>query len=180
MEILEGNVCVGAGNDRNLFTIRENIKGAGDEKPYLEVVGEYHLGGYVNRFRHDSPILMQLENSETLEIPTVKFGTVDGSIGIIASLPHDIFSMLEKLQFRLQKEIEGVGGLSHEHWRSFYVEDKFVGAKNFLDGDLIQMFLDLSWAQMTKISNEMNFTVEELKKIVEGLTPGCIKFKCTC
>jgi DNA damage-binding protein 1 len=66
--------------------------------------------------------------------------------------------------------IKGVGGLSHEHWRSFNNEKKTVDARNFLDGDLIESFLDLNRSKMDEISKTMAASVEELCNRVEELT----------
>ncbi|PHT38891.1 DNA damage-binding protein 1, partial [Capsicum baccatum] len=170
VEILDDDIYLGAENNFNLFTVRKNSEGATDEeRSRLEVVGEYHLGEFVNRFRHGS-LVMRLPDSDVGQIPTVIFGTVNGVIGVIASLPHDQYLFLEKLQSNLRKVIKGVGGLSHEHWRSFYNEKKTVDAKNFLDGDLIESFLDLSRNRMEEISKAMSVPVEELMKRVEELT----------
>ncbi|XP_060203147.1 DNA damage-binding protein 1 isoform X1 [Lycium barbarum] len=170
VEILDDDIYLGAENNFNLFTVRKNSEGATDEeRSRLEVVGEYHLGEFVNRFRHGS-LVMRLPDSDVGQIPTVIFGTVNGVIGVIASLPHDQYLFLEKLQTNLRKVIKGVGGLSHEQWRSFYNEKKTVDAKNFLDGDLIESFLDLSRNRMEEISKAMTVPVEELMKRVEELT----------
>ncbi|XP_072969615.1 DNA damage-binding protein 1 [Typha angustifolia] len=170
VEILDDDIYLGAENNFNLFTVRKNSDAATDEeRGRLEVVGEYHLGEFVNRFRHGS-LVMRLPDSEAGQIPTVIFGTVNGVIGVVASLPHDQYSFLEKLQANLVKVIKGVGGLSHEHWRSFNNEKKTVDARNFLDGDLIESFLDLSRSRMEEISNVMGVSVEELSKRVEELT----------
>ncbi|KAH8519064.1 hypothetical protein Peur_038089 [Populus x canadensis] len=170
VEILDDDIYLGAENNFNLFTVRKNSEGATDEeRGRLEVVGEYHLGEFVNRFRHGS-LVMRLPDSDVGQIPTVIFGTVNGVIGVIASLPHEQYLFLEKLQSNLRKVIKGVGGLSHEQWRSFNNEKKTVDAKNFLDGDLIESFLDLSRSPMDEISNAMEISVEELCKRVEELT----------
>lgn len=170
VEILDDDIYLGAENNFNLFTVRKNSEGATDEeRGRLEVVGEYHLGEFVNRFRHGS-LVMQLPDSDVGQIPTVIFGTVNGVIGVIASLPHEQYIFLEKLQANLRKVIKGVGGLSHEQWRSFYNEKKTVDAKNFLDGDLIESFLDLSRNRMEEISKAMLVPVDELMKRVEELT----------
>ncbi|CAB4276539.1 hypothetical protein Pyn_05374 [Prunus yedoensis var. nudiflora] len=113
---------------------------------------------------------MRLPDSDVGQIPTVIFGTVNGVIGVIASLPQEQYVFLEKLQSNLRKVIKGVGGLSHEQWRSFNNEKKTVDAKNFLDGDLIESFLDLSRSKMDEISKQMRVSVEELCKRVEELT----------
>ncbi|KAJ0018028.1 hypothetical protein Pint_11070 [Pistacia integerrima] len=170
VEILDDDIYLGAENNFNLFTVRKNSEGATDEeRGRLEVVGEFHLGEFVNRFRHGS-LVMRLPDSDVGQIPTVIFGTVNGVIGVIASLPHEAYLFLEKLQSNLRKVIKGVGGLNHEQWRSFNNEKKTVDAKNFLDGDLIESFLDLSRSRMDEISKTMNVSVEELCKRVEELT----------
>ncbi|KAK9268180.1 hypothetical protein L1049_010622 [Liquidambar formosana] len=170
VEILDDDIYLGAENNFNLFTVRKNSEGATDEeRGRLEVVGEYHVGEFVNRFRHGS-LVMRLPDSDVGQIPTVIFGTVNGVIGVIASLPHEQYLFLEKLQANLRKVIKGVGGLSHEQWRSFNNEKKTVDAKNFLDGDLIESFLDLSRSRMDEISKAMGASVEELCKRVEELT----------
>ncbi|OMO75054.1 hypothetical protein CCACVL1_16354, partial [Corchorus capsularis] len=170
VEILDDDIYLGAENNFNLFTVRKNSEGATDEeRGRLEVVGEYHLGEFVNRFRHGS-LVMRLPDSDVGQIPTIIFGTVNGVIGVIASLPQEQYMFLEKLQTSLRKVIKGVGGLSHEHWRSFNNEKKTVEAKNFLDGDLIESFLDLSRGKMEEISKSLGVSVEELSKRVEELT----------
>ncbi|KAL3687828.1 hypothetical protein R1sor_014137 [Riccia sorocarpa] len=170
VEILDDDTYLGAENSFNLFTVRKNSDAATDEeRGRLEVVGEYHLGEFVNRFRHGS-LVMRLPDSEASQIPTVIFGTVNGVIGVIASLPQDQYMFLHKLQQNLVKVIKGVGGLSHEQWRSFNNERKTVDAKNFLDGDLIESFLDLSRNRMEEIATNLDIPVEELCKRVEELT----------
>ncbi|KAK0578137.1 hypothetical protein LWI29_005699 [Acer saccharum] len=170
VEILDDDIYLGAETNFNLFTVRKNSEGATyEERRRLEVVGEYHLGEFVNRFRHGS-LVMRLLDSDVGQIPTVIFGTANGVIGVIASLPHEQYVFLEKLQTNLRKVIKGVGGLNHEQWRSFNNEKKTVDAKNFLDGDLIESFLDLNQIRMDEISKAMNVSVEELCKRVEELT----------
>ena len=61
------------------------------------MIGEYHLGEFVNRFRHGS-LVMQMADSEAAKIPTVLFGTITGVIGVLASLPADTYLLLDKLQ----------------------------------------------------------------------------------
>ncbi|KAI4371820.1 hypothetical protein MLD38_010124 [Melastoma candidum] len=91
---------------------------------------------------------MRVPDSDVGQIPNIIFSTINGVIGVIASLPHDQYVFLEKLQSNLRKVIEGVGGLSHDPWRSFNNEKKVVESGNFLDGDIIESFLDLTRGNM--------------------------------
>ncbi|KAL6991595.1 DNA damage-binding protein 1a [Sarracenia purpurea var. burkii] len=169
VEILDDDIYLGADNHFNLVTMRKNGKDAPDEKwGRLEVVGEYHLCEFVSRFQHGS-LVMHLPDSDVGQIPTVIFGTSNGVIGVIASLPNEMYLFFEKLQSNLRKVIKGVGGLSHERWRSCYNDKKTVHAKNFLDGNLIESFLDLGKGRMEEISKVMGVQVEELMKRVEEL-----------
>ncbi|ESQ55276.1 hypothetical protein EUTSA_v10024273mg [Eutrema salsugineum] len=170
VEILDDDTYLGADNCSNLFTVKKNNEAATDEeRARMEVVGEYHIGEFVNRFRHGS-LVMRLPDTEIGQIPTMIFGTVNGVIGVIASLPQEEYLFLEKLQTSLRKVIKGVGGLNHEQWRSFSNEKRTAEAKGFLDGDLIESFLDLSRSKMDEISKGMDVQVEELCKRVEELT----------
>jgi len=64
------------------------------------------------------------------------------------------------------KVIEGVGGLSHEHWHSFSNGMETREAKYFLDGDFIESFLDLNGGQKEEISIAVNVFEEELSGLV--------------
>ncbi|GKC15157.1 DNA damage-binding protein 1a [Tanacetum coccineum] len=98
VEILDDDIYLGAKNNFNLFTVRKNSEGATDEeRGRLEVVGEYHLGEFVNRFRHSS-LVMRLPDSDVGQIPTIIFRTVNGVIGVIASLPQDQYLFMENFK----------------------------------------------------------------------------------
>ena len=112
---------------------------------------------------------MPLPDPAMGQIPTVIFYTTNGVIGVIASLPHEQYLLLEKLQMNLRKVIKGVGGLSHEEWRSFFNYKKTLDARNILDGDLIEQFLDLNHSEMDDISEAMNVSVDKLCERVEEL-----------
>eukprot|EP00271_Cylindrocystis_brebissonii_P010251 TRINITY_DN26392_c0_g1_i1.p1 TRINITY_DN26392_c0_g1~~TRINITY_DN26392_c0_g1_i1.p1 ORF type:complete len:1092 (+),score=241.19 TRINITY_DN26392_c0_g1_i1:211-3486(+) len=170
VEILDDDTYLGAENSFNLFTVRKNSDAATDEeRSRLEVIGEFHLGEFINKFRHGS-LVMRLPDSEAAHIPTVIYATVNGAIGVIASLPQDQFQFLHRLQTILTRVIKGVGDLSHEQWRSFSNEKKTSEARNFLDGDLIEGFLELPKREMEMVCKEMHTSVEDLSKKIEELS----------
>ncbi|KAL3145326.1 hypothetical protein ABBQ38_001586 [Trebouxia sp. C0009 RCD-2024] len=172
VDILDDDTYLGAEINYNLFTVRKNSDAASDEdRNRLEVVGEYHLGDMVNRFQRGS-LVMQLPDSETARIPTLLFGTILGIIGVIASIPREQYQFLEKLQDCMRQAVNGVGGLSHEEWRSFSSDRKKGVCKNFIDGDLIEQFVDLKRDTMQWVVDRMGngTTVEELSKTVEELS----------
>lgn len=53
MEALDDDTFIGSENSMNLFVAHKNSDAATDEeRTKLEMVGEFHLGEFVNRFRH--------------------------------------------------------------------------------------------------------------------------------
>ena len=56
------------------------------------------------------------------------------------------------LQDCLRRVIKGVGGFSHAEWRSFQNEHTVADCRNFVDGDLIEQFLDLKRESMDRIA----------------------------
>lgn len=52
-----------------------------EERLHLQEVGHYHLGEYVNVFRHGSLVMQNLGEKSTPIQGSVLFGTVTGAIG---------------------------------------------------------------------------------------------------
>jgi hypothetical protein len=83
--------------------LRNNSDAASDEeRARLQTAGCFHLGEFVNAMRHGS-LVMRLPDSELASIPTLLFGGVEGAIGVMASLPQELYALLEKLQGAMQK-----------------------------------------------------------------------------
>ena len=78
------------------------------------------------------------------------------------------------LQASMRKVVKGVGGLDHKHWRSYVHEHSFQSqpAYNFVDGDLVEQFLELEKSSMQKVLAEMpkDFNAEDMSRLVEELS----------
>lgn len=172
VEMLDDDTYLAAENSNNLFVVRKNSDVATDEdRSRLEPVGKYHLGEHVNRIRPGS-LVMRLPDSELQQIPTLLWGSVDGSLGVIAALPPQLFEFLNKLQDCMRKVVAGVGGFSHSDWRSFTNERETSESRNFIDGDLIEQLLELPEPTVQQVAAMMGegTTVEELSRRVEELS----------
>mmetsp|Transcript_40860 Transcript_40860/g.102896 ORF Transcript_40860/g.102896 Transcript_40860/m.102896 type:complete len:118 (-) Transcript_40860:209-562(-) len=112
---------------------------------------------------------MQLAESDSPKIPTMLYGSVSGTIGVVASLPQKQFLFYSKVQNRMREVIKGVGGFSHAEWRAFTNERRTSPMKNFIDGDLIECFLDLDADKMAEVVKGLDVTAEELCKSIETL-----------
>ena len=94
--------------------------------------------------------------------------------------------LLLRLQNGIDRCIGGIGGFSHSQWRAFCNERNIPGknstSKNFIDGDLVERFLDLEKSEAEKVlqhilsnrvSSEYNTStsldLDALTKMVEDL-----------
>ena len=71
--------------------------------------------------------------------------------GLVTSLHVDLFNLLSDLQQKLSKVIKSVGNIDHEFYRSFCTERKIDRCEGFIDGDIIESFLDLSPDKMKEV-----------------------------
>lgn len=186
--IIDDDNYVGSETDFNLFTVQRNSGAASDEeRGRLETIGEYHLGEFVNRFRYGSlvmqhnmsvsgevPGMMSDDRSESVSLLSVQrsmlFGTVSGMIGVILPISKEQYDFLMRVQSALNQIIKGVGGFSHSEWRTFENRRSSVEAHNFIDGDLIESFLDLNKEEMKQVVDELNREQLEGKMALETLT----------
>lgn len=151
LALLDDDTYVAADNSHNLVVVRKNPDAATEEeRARLETVGRFHTGEFVNRLRPGS-LVMRLPDSELGDVPTHLYGGVSGSVGLIASLPRELYELLAALQDGLKKVIRGVGGFEWEAWRRFKDERRSEPATNFIDGDLVEQFLDLPPAKAAEV-----------------------------
>jgi len=127
-------------------------------------------------------IIGSLSNSETPGVETkAVFATVDGTIGIVASLSEEKFILLEALEKRMEAADMSLGGLDHTRylalssdtnfrWRAFTNgRKKELRSKGFIDGDFVEGFLDLDGPSRDKCCLDIG-GVEEVQRLVEELS----------
>lgn len=56
--------------------------------------------------------------------------------------------------------IKSVGKIEHEFWRAFSTERKTEAAVGFIDGDLIESYLDLSRDKMQEVANNVDVSLQ--------------------
>jgi len=180
VEILDDDTFLGAENSFNLCTCQKDSAATSDEeRNTLNEVGRYHVGEFINVFRHGSLIIQHANEQVTPIQSSVLFGTVSGAIGLVASISKTMFDFLLQVQTKLNKVIVSVGKIEHSSWRSFSNERKTEQAEGYIDGDVIESFLDLPRVQMEEVVSGLQIedggmkrdcTVEDLIKQVEELT----------
>ncbi|GAB5359336.1 hypothetical protein AAMO2058_000535400 [Amorphochlora amoebiformis] len=167
--MLDNRVFLGTEDRFHLFSLKRNLaSGSDDHRLALLTVGKFHLGEFVNRFRKGS-LVMQTPESKASSIPSQLFGTVNGLVGVVASLSKRQYLFLKKLESAIHQVVQGVGGLSHREFRSYLDEGKSAlkESKNFIDGDLIEKFLSLAPTHMKKVADLIKTNVETVLRHVE-------------
>ncbi|CAG8612770.1 1554_t:CDS:2, partial [Cetraspora pellucida] len=168
VEAFDDDEFIASDTNYDLITFRKNDDTADeDERRKLETNGFFHLGDSVNQIRHGS-LAMNVSETEPAGISSeLLYCTSSGAIGVIASIPEQKFKFLKKLEESIDKVIGSIGDLSHKDMKK---GNKLYEARGFIDGDLIESFLDRSRSEMVQIAEECEMKVDELLKIVEELT----------
>lgn len=84
------------------------------------------------------------------------FATVDGTLGSILGLDARTAAFFTTLERCMAKTIVPVGDFSHQEFRTFDAESRVHPARGFVDGDLIESFLDLDRPTMEAVVAAMN------------------------
>ena len=128
----------------NMFVChRDSGANTDEERQQMTEVGRIHVGDIINMLCHGSLVMTNLGDTSIPHTGSVLYGTVGGAIGLVTQLPQDFFEFLLDLQTRLTKVIKSIGRIEHYQWRAFSSEKKEEASEGFIDGDIIESFLDL-------------------------------------
>lgn len=86
-------------------------------------------------------------------------GTVNGSIILFTQLSSQLYKILNELQTRLAGFLVTAGKISYSKWRDFESEKRVETCKYFIDGDLIESFLELTQTEAANLVKDLK--VEE-------------------
>jgi DNA damage-binding protein 1 len=84
------------------------------------------------------------------------FGTVDGTLGAILGLNGPTSAFFATLERSMERVITPVGNFSHQQFRAFNAEQRVHPSHGFVDGDLVESFLDLDRSTMELVVQQMN------------------------
>ncbi|CAM0140049.1 unnamed protein product [Umbelopsis sp. WA50703] len=110
----DSDTIIGAEVGYNLFTmghIRHNtVEGSGQ----LELLGEWHLGEYVNRFRHGSLVMSHSESPTTPQ--SILFGTINGVLGAMHGITADQYLLLSQVESNIIHVIGSIGNFDYSEY----------------------------------------------------------------
>lgn len=82
-------------------------------------------------------------------------GGVSGYIGLLLQLTPPLYQLLMSLQLALAEYVPSVGKIDHGTWRSFESDCRSDVSCGFVDGDLIETYLDLPKAVQQELITDL-------------------------
>jgi len=182
IEMLSQDVYLGGENFHNLFVLRRNPDADSEEvRSRLDTIGLFNLGEMVNKFIRGSLVIPNNSSNasssdavnhssssnggDSLKSQSGKsvmnigsqtlYGTIDGTIGSIIGLDTQTATFLSSLERAMTLIITPVGNLKHNEFRAFRGQRCQQGSRGFIDGDLIESFVDLDRKTMELVVKEM-------------------------
>ncbi|MCJ1382290.1 hypothetical protein MMC17_005403 [Xylographa soralifera] len=164
---VDENTYLESDAEGNLMVLRQNVSGiTADDRRRLEVTSEIRLGEMVNRIRR----INVPTSTDATVIPRAFMATVDGSIYLFALIRQNKQDLLMRLQSNVAKYVHSPGNVPFNKYRAFKNEVREAEEPyRFVDGELVEKFLDCPPAMQQEIVEGLGVGVEEVKSMVEGL-----------
>ncbi|PHH87622.1 hypothetical protein CDD83_8619 [Cordyceps sp. RAO-2017] len=151
----------------NIIVLRRNLEAPTDQdRSRLEVTSEMNIGEQINRIRalHVAPT----ENA--IVHPRAFLGSVDGTLYLFGDISPQNQDLLITFQSRLQEYIYAPGNIDFDLWRAFRSQAREGnGPYRFVDGEMVERFLDLDEAKQELVCDGLGPSVEDMRNMVEEL-----------
>eukprot|EP00759_Apiculatamorpha_spiralis_P043258 PhF_6_TR40769/c1_g1_i4/m.61478/K10610/DDB1; DNA damage-binding protein 1 len=175
-------------NCRNLSVLRQNKEaapGTGNESK-LDVVARFRTGVRANTTFTGVLTTRNVSFEDVAEgevvvrttHPPVLYSGVSGSLNLLLPIPKDLFHFCKALEKAMVQCVEPIGNLVHAQYRSHGTEKRTVPAHGVIDGDVVELFVELSEQERENVVSVMNkevpfggkqFTVQGLMKKLDDL-----------
>lgn len=153
----------------NLVVLQHEANGFSEEdRRRLRVTSEFLLGEMVNRIRR---IDVQ-PSPNAIVIPRAFAATVEGAIYLFAVIAPGKQDLLMRLQGLLAERVESPGKVPFNTFRGFKSSVRDMskeGPQRFVDGELIERYLEAESGVQEAIATELAVGVEDLREMVESL-----------
>ena len=166
----------------NIISLRKNTLTKEENDPLkLEKIAYYNFGERIN-----SMILTKIKNKDLFylsnenndydsddKVNIIFFVTLEGSLGQIIQINKEVYLFLEALQNFLLKKSENIGGFNYDNWKKFRNGMNKNESKGFIEGDLIENFLNNDEIYKKQILKDLNYNwnkqYDEIIHILETL-----------
>ncbi|KAF4631916.1 hypothetical protein G7Y89_g6206 [Cudoniella acicularis] len=153
--------------DGNIIVLKRNINGVTlEDRKSLQVTSEINLGEMVNKIQR-----IEVEPSQNvMVIPKAFLATTEGSVYLFSTIVPSSQDLLMRLQVRMSEIISTLGDLDFNTYRSFKNSVReTVEPFRFVDGELIERFLDVDEGMQEEICRGLGPSVEDVRSVVEEL-----------
>ena len=153
----------------NLSVLSYNSQGVtAEDRRRLRVTSEMNLGEMVNRIRR---VDVEPTNAETAMVhPQAFLATTEGAVYLFGTVAPAALDLLLRLQARLETVVKGLGTASFSSYRGFRnAERETAEPSRFLDGEMLERFLDLDEEQQQEVVQGLGPSVEDLRGRIEEL-----------
>lgn len=171
VDVLKDDVYICADDCSNLFTLTRDAQSKDLNRAFLRCTGRFHVGEFVNVFRHGSLTNNLSQEGDDQINATHIFGCISGAIGLIAPLAPKQFQRLTKFSAALQP-VTPLGS-RFEEWRGFKNLRKELATSGFVDGDFLESFHTLDRGTQQKVAEQAGMDVEAIVTLLENLRRLC-------
>ncbi|CAN8102710.1 unnamed protein product [Discula destructiva] len=164
---IEDQSWLAADAQGNLAMLRRNPDGPTlEDQRRMEMTSEFNLGEMVSCIRK-----MEVETSpNALMIPKAFLSTTEGAIYLFGTVAAHAQDLLLRFQKRVSDVIETAGELNFERYRAFKNGERMGdGPFRFIDGELIERFLDMDEETQVGICEGLGPSVEDMRNNIEEL-----------
>jgi DNA damage-binding protein 1 len=166
---VDTNIYLESDAEGNLVVLEHDVKGFSEEdRRRLRVTSEMLLGEMVNRIRR----IDVTPTPNATVIPRAFLATVEGSIYLFALIAEGKQDLLIRMQSKMAEMVQSPGHVPFAKFRGFKTQVRDMGEEGpsrFVDGELIERFLDCGEEVQMEIAKELGGDLEELRGMVEGL-----------
>jgi hypothetical protein len=178
--------------DGNIISLEKNIHPKSDQENFkFERRAYFNLSERINSMvmttvKNQKLFLLSPDNnnysiieSENLEdnipedVNVTYYGTMEGSVGIIIAIKKEVFDFLKALENEIIKRTNNFGNFDYEKWRSFKDGFNIKKSVGFVEGNIVEDFLNYDDSLKMSIINEMKFpwnkNLNDITNIIETL-----------
>ena len=178
--------------DGNIISLEKNMHPKSDQENFkFERRAYFNLSERINSMvmttvKNQKLFLLSPDNnnysiieSENLEenipedVNVTYYGTMEGSVGIIISIKKEVFDFLKALENEIIKRNKNFGNFDYEKWRSFKDGFNIKKSVGFVEGNIVEDFLNYDDSLKMSIINEMKFpwnkNLNDITNIIETL-----------
>ena len=183
--------------DGNIVTLEKNNQPRSDQEKFkFERRAYFNLGERINslvmtNIKNRKLFLLSSENNKydiinnnenyegnnnnnnEEEIKVIYFGTLEGTLGIIVSLNKEVFDFLKALQNLILNKMHNNGNFNYQKYRSFKDGFTLRTSKGFIEGRIIEDFLNFDETYKSNLLSELNYpwnkSLNDVITIIETL-----------